>query len=193
MEDASNQGRMIDDLDKDDALALMDDKEEDKKEEEAKVVEDDQVKGRDPEAESTTSSIIPVDTKSKDKGKGIMLNKYIDWGTAIDHVKQKAKEDPPMQRYQVMKKKPQTEAQARKNMIMYLKNTKEQMEEEENRAIQSINETPAEKAAKKRKLNEEVEDLKSHLEILPDEDDELILRPLHLQERSLLWIMRSYI
>nr|GEU87600.1 hypothetical protein [Tanacetum cinerariifolium] len=152
---------------------------------------------RDPEEESTTSSIIPADTKSKDKGKGIMvedlkslkkkqqvemdeeyarklhakLNKDIDWDTAIDHVKQKDKEDPAVQRYQVIKKRPQTEAQARKNMIMYLKNTKEQIEEEENRAIQSINETPAQKEANRRKLNEEVEDLKRHLEIVPDEDD----------------------
>nr|GFA38627.1 hypothetical protein [Tanacetum cinerariifolium] len=80
-------------------------------------------------------------------------------------------------RYQVIKKRPQTEAQARRNMIMYLKNTtgfildyfkgmsyddirpifeakfnsniefllksKEQIEEEENRALESINETPA--------------------------------------------------
>nr|GEU91685.1 putative ribonuclease H-like domain-containing protein [Tanacetum cinerariifolium] len=43
MEDASNQGRMIDDLDKDDAINLMDDKGEEKKEEEVK---DDQAKGR---------------------------------------------------------------------------------------------------------------------------------------------------
>nr|GEU93214.1 hypothetical protein [Tanacetum cinerariifolium] len=42
MDDASNQGRKIDELDKDDVVALMDDKEEDKKEEEAKVVKDDQ-------------------------------------------------------------------------------------------------------------------------------------------------------
>nr|GFC81325.1 hypothetical protein [Tanacetum cinerariifolium] len=45
-----------------------------------------------------------------------------------------------------------------------------QIEEEENRAIQSINETPAQKAAKRRKLNEEVKDLKQHLEIMPDKD-----------------------
>nr|GFA50540.1 hypothetical protein [Tanacetum cinerariifolium] len=44
------------------------------------------------------------------------------------------------------------------------------MEEEENKALQSINETPAEKVAKRRKLNEEVKDLKRHLEIVPDED-----------------------
>nr|GEX60882.1 retrovirus-related Pol polyprotein from transposon TNT 1-94 [Tanacetum cinerariifolium] len=101
---------------------------------------------RDPKEEST--AIIPADTKSKDKHKGIMveepkpmkkkqqvkmdeeyarklheeLNKDIDWDVAIDHVKQKAKEDPYVQRYQVMKKRPQTKAQARKNIIMYLKN-----------------------------------------------------------------------
>nr|GFB69874.1 hypothetical protein [Tanacetum cinerariifolium] len=51
--------------------------------------------------------------------------------------------------------------------------TKEQIKEEENRALQSINETPSEKAAKRRKLNKEVEDLKRHLEIMSDEDDDL--------------------
>nr|GEU40333.1 hypothetical protein [Tanacetum cinerariifolium] len=186
---------------------------------------------KDPEEESTT--IRPAETKSEDKCKGIMveepkpmkkkqqdemdveyarklhkeLNKDIDWDVAIDHVKQKAKEDPFVQRYQVMKKKPQTEAEAQRNMIMYLKNvagfrldylkgmsdddihpifeakfnsniafllkSKEQLEEEENRAIKSINETLAQKAAKRRKLNEEVKDLKRHLEIMPDEDDDV--------------------
>nr|GFA64505.1 hypothetical protein [Tanacetum cinerariifolium] len=73
---------------------------------------------KDPEEESTTCTIIP-ETKSKDKGKGILveepkplkkkqqiemdeeyarklhaeLNKDIDWDVAIDHVKLKAKED----------------------------------------------------------------------------------------------------
>nr|GFB98602.1 hypothetical protein [Tanacetum cinerariifolium] len=109
------------------------------------------------------------------------LNKDIDWDIAIDHVKLKAKEDPVVQRYQAIKRNPQTEAQARKNMMMYLKNvagfrldyfkimayddihpifeakfnsnvdfllkTKEQMEEEESRALQRINKTLAERAA----------------------------------------------
>nr|GEZ61795.1 hypothetical protein [Tanacetum cinerariifolium] len=142
------------------------------------------------------------------------LNKDIDWDVAIKLVKQKAKEDPFVQRYPVMKKRPQTKAQARNNMIMYLKNvvgfrldyfkgmsyedvrpifeakfnlniafllkTKEQLEDEENRAIQSINETPAQKAAKRRKLNEEVEDLKKHLEIVPDEDDDVYTEAIPL-------------
>nr|GEY91282.1 hypothetical protein [Tanacetum cinerariifolium] len=44
------------------------------------------------------------------------------------------------------------------------------------KAIKSINETPAQKAAKRRTLNEEVKDvkdLKQHLEIVPDEDDDV--------------------
>nr|GFC52753.1 hypothetical protein [Tanacetum cinerariifolium] len=50
------------------------------------------------------------------------LNKHIDWDEAIDHVTRKAKEDPAVKKYQAIKRKPQTEAQARKNMMMYLKN-----------------------------------------------------------------------
>nr|GEZ85684.1 ribonuclease H-like domain-containing protein [Tanacetum cinerariifolium] len=48
-----------------------------------------------------------------------------------------------------------------------------ELKEEENRSIQSINETPAQKAAKRRKLNKVVEDLKNHLEIVSDEDDDV--------------------
>nr|GEU95139.1 hypothetical protein [Tanacetum cinerariifolium] len=68
---------------------------------------------RDPQEESTTSTIIPAETKSKDKGKGIL--------------------------------------------------TKEQIEEEESKALKRLNETPAEKAAKRQKLEEEAEELKRHL------------------------------
>nr|GFC18510.1 hypothetical protein [Tanacetum cinerariifolium] len=48
------------------------------------------------------------------------LNKDIDWDVAIEHVKQKAKEDLVVQRYKIIEKRPHTEAQARKNMIMHL-------------------------------------------------------------------------
>nr|GEZ65079.1 hypothetical protein [Tanacetum cinerariifolium] len=51
------------------------------------------------------------------------INKDIDWDAAIDHVKQKSKNPQYIKRYQVMKKRPQTESEARKNMMIYLKNT----------------------------------------------------------------------
>nr|GEW38655.1 hypothetical protein [Tanacetum cinerariifolium] len=95
-----------------------------------------------------TSTIIHTKPKSKDKGKEIMgqepkplkkkaqieqheayareleeeLNKNINWDDVIEQVKRKEKEDNALLRYQEQKKKPQTEAQARNNMIVYLKN-----------------------------------------------------------------------
>nr|GEX94169.1 hypothetical protein [Tanacetum cinerariifolium] len=70
--------------------------------------------------------------------------------------------------------------------IEFLLKTKEQMEEEENKAIQSINETPTQKATKRRKLNEEVEDLKRHLEIVPHEDDDIYTEATPLARKVLV-------
>nr|GFB02515.1 hypothetical protein [Tanacetum cinerariifolium] len=79
---------------------------------------------RDPEESTTTSIIIHAKTKSKDKGKGILveeptplkkqaqieqdeafareleaeLNRNIDWDEVIDHVNKKSKEDPAVER-----------------------------------------------------------------------------------------------
>nr|GEU59811.1 putative ribonuclease H-like domain-containing protein [Tanacetum cinerariifolium] len=50
------------------------------------------------------------------------LNKNIDWDEVIDHVQRKQKKDNAVKRYQALKRKPQTEAQARKNMMIYLRN-----------------------------------------------------------------------
>nr|GEV17077.1 putative ribonuclease H-like domain-containing protein [Tanacetum cinerariifolium] len=98
------------------------------------------------------------------------LNKDIDWDEAIDHVKRKDKEDLAMKRYQMDYFKgmsfddirPIFKAKFNSNVAFLLK-TKEQIEEDKNRALQKINETLAERAAKRVKLDEEVEDLKRHL------------------------------
>nr|GEZ48409.1 xylulose kinase-1 [Tanacetum cinerariifolium] len=198
----ANKGRMIDESDKEEGAELMNEKEEKETEEEAvEVVTTAKLITEVIATVSETVSAAAVVTTTapfKDKGKGIMveepkpmknkqqveldeayarklqeeLNQDIDWEVAMDHVKQKAKENAYVQRYQVMKKRPQTEAQARRNMMVYLKNTagftldyfkgmsyddirpifeakfnanmefllmsKEQMEEEENRATDSL-------------------------------------------------------
>nr|GEV28927.1 putative ribonuclease H-like domain-containing protein [Tanacetum cinerariifolium] len=95
-----------------------------------------------------TAASATITSKSKDKGKGILVeepkplkkqaqieqdeayareleaeqNKNIDWDKVIDQVQRKEKEDNDVMRYQALKKKPQTEAQARKNMMIYLRN-----------------------------------------------------------------------
>nr|GEX77460.1 hypothetical protein [Tanacetum cinerariifolium] len=70
---------------------------------------------RDPKETATPSTIIPTKAKSKDKRKGIL-------DEVIDHVQRKEKEENVVKRYQALKKKPQTEPQAMKNMMVHLRN-----------------------------------------------------------------------
>nr|GEV96555.1 hypothetical protein [Tanacetum cinerariifolium] len=81
---------------------------------------------RDLGEESTTSTIIPAKTKSKDKGKGILDDIRLIF-----------------------------EAKFNSNVAFLLK-TKEQIKEDENRALKRLNETPAERAAKRQKLDKEL-------------------------------------
>nr|GEV51596.1 hypothetical protein [Tanacetum cinerariifolium] len=214
MDDESNQWRIIDKMDKDDVVALMDDKEEDKKDKEAKEVVDNVttaklitkvvtatskivvaasiiISAAEPQVPAATITSVPI----KDKGKGILveepktlkkkqqvemdeeyarklhaeLNKDIDWDVAIDHVKLKAKED--------------LAAKFNSNVDFLLK-TKEQIKEEESRALQRINETPAERAAreeswmKKWKISKDIWILYLMKMMM------YTLKPLHLQERE---------
>nr|GEU53956.1 putative ribonuclease H-like domain-containing protein [Tanacetum cinerariifolium] len=78
---------------------------------------------RDPEETTALSIIIHSEPKSKDKGKGIMVQepKPLKKQAQIE----KEKEDNAVLRYQALKRKPQTEAQAKKNMMIYLRNMAE--------------------------------------------------------------------
>nr|GEW11716.1 hypothetical protein [Tanacetum cinerariifolium] len=104
-----------------------------------------------------------------------------------------------------LKEEPQTEAQARKNMMVYLKNmagfkmdffrgmsynnirlifekyfnsnvaflekSEKELEEEASKALKRKNESFEQQAVKKQKLDEEAEELKKHLQIVPNKDD----------------------
>nr|GEV39632.1 putative reverse transcriptase domain-containing protein [Tanacetum cinerariifolium] len=86
------------------------------------------------------------------------LNKDIDWDEAIDHVKRKAKEDPVMDYFKGMSYDdihPIFEAKFNSNVAFLLK-IKEKIEEDENRALQKLNETPVERTTKRKKLDEEI-------------------------------------
>nr|GFB01172.1 hypothetical protein [Tanacetum cinerariifolium] len=144
----------------------------------------------------------------------------IDWDAAMDHVNQKSNNPQYIKRYQGIKKRPQTDSEARKNMMIYLKNiavykmnffkgmtyaqicpifqarfdenmrflfkSKEEMEEEDQEIIKSINKTPAQKAAKRRKLSKEAqkaEDLRKHLEVVEDEDNDVFVEATPLASK----------
>nr|GEY91123.1 hypothetical protein [Tanacetum cinerariifolium] len=107
----------------------------------------------------------PAETPSvKDKGKGILI------------------EDP-----KPMKKKGQIKMDAEFDANMkFLFKTKEEMEKEDEEIIKSINETPAQKAAKRRKLSEEAQEpdnLRGHLEIVQDEDDDVFVEAIPLAHK----------
>nr|GEY00923.1 hypothetical protein [Tanacetum cinerariifolium] len=115
--------------------------------------------------------------------------KNIDWNAAFDHVQAKdvqAKETQYIKRYHGFKKKPQSESEARKNMISYLKNT-EEIKKEDEEIIKRINETPAQKASKRRKLNEEAQEadnLRRRLEIFPNKDDDVFVEAVPLAQKA---------
>nr|GFC56426.1 hypothetical protein [Tanacetum cinerariifolium] len=148
----------------------------------------------------------PAETLSvKDKGKGILVKDP-------KPMKKKDQIEMDAERYHGYKKKPQSEFEAYKNMIAYLKNTegfkmaffkgktynqirlifqarfdanmrfllksREEIEKEEEEIIKSINETPAHKASKRKRLrkqSKEDENLKKQLEVVVDEDDDVFI------------------
>nr|GEU91188.1 hypothetical protein [Tanacetum cinerariifolium] len=165
-----NKGRMVAEMDADADVVLEKDKDvaanivkdvQDK--EEIKPAEFQEVVGIVTTAKIITevvtsaSDSITAANKAFARDLEAELNINIDWDEVINHVHKKAKEDPAVKRYRALKRKPQNEAQARKNIMIYLKNvTKEQINEEESRALKRLNKTQAEKAAKRQKLDKEV-------------------------------------
>nr|GFA30346.1 hypothetical protein [Tanacetum cinerariifolium] len=164
---------------------------------------------RDPEEELHDDTLAETPTV-KDKGKGILIE---------DPKPMKKKDQIEMDAE--FKKKPQSESEAHKNMISYLKNTegfkmeffkgktydqilpifqtrfdanmkflfktREEMEKEDEEIIKSINETPAQKAAKRRKPSEEVQEadnLRGRLEIVLEEDDDVFVEAVPLAQKA---------
>nr|GEX73432.1 hypothetical protein [Tanacetum cinerariifolium] len=122
------------------------------------------------------------------------LNANINWNEVIKQVKRKEKQDNAVMRYQSLNRKPQTKAQARKKLMCISKTWldlkwtsskkgEKELEEEARKVIKRKSVTYEEKAAKNQKLNEEVEELKTHLQIVPNNEDDVYTKatPLALK------------
>nr|GEV64450.1 hypothetical protein [Tanacetum cinerariifolium] len=144
---------------------------------------------------ATPSTIIHTEAKSKDKGKGIMikepkplkkqaqieqdeayareleaeLKKNIDWdmGMTYDDIRP------------IFEKK-------FKSNVVFLQKTKEQMEEEDSRELKRLSESQEDKAAKKQKLDEKVAKLKRHLQIVPNNEDDVYTEATPLARKVLV-------
>nr|GEY41853.1 hypothetical protein [Tanacetum cinerariifolium] len=56
--------------------------------------------------------------------------------------------------------------------VAFLEKSKEELEEEESKALKRKTKSSKEKATKKQKYDEEVQELKKHLQIVPNDDDD---------------------
>nr|GEX05191.1 hypothetical protein [Tanacetum cinerariifolium] len=156
----------------------------------------------DADKDVTLEEVAVKDAEDEDYARQLKVehNKNINWDDMIEQVKEKGKQDNAVLRYQALKRKPQTEAHTRKNMIVYLKNMagfkmdyfkgmsyddirlifekyfnlnvaflekpKEQLEEEESRALKRKTKSSEEQRVKMQKLDEKVdavEDFKENM------------------------------
>nr|GEV03634.1 hypothetical protein [Tanacetum cinerariifolium] len=205
---------------------------------------------QDLEEKAAASVIVHSEVQSKEKGKGILieepkplkgqaqidmdkafarqlkveLNANINWNDVIEQVKRSEKQDNTVMRYQAFKRKPVTEAQARKNMMIYLKNMAgfkmnffkgmtyneirplfekhynsnqaflERVEEEVTIQEKEIKEEGSkrkgksleQKIAKKQWMDEEAEELKIHLQIIANDDDDVYTEATPLSSKVLV-------
>nr|GEZ92418.1 hypothetical protein [Tanacetum cinerariifolium] len=164
---------------------------------------------QDPEETTAASVIMHSEVQSKDKGKGILieepkplkgqahidmdeaftrqleaeLNANINWNEAIEQVKRKERQDNKVMRYQALNRKPLTEARARKNIMIYLKNMAgfkmnffKGMTYNEIRPLfekhYNSNQAFLDRVEEER-MDEEAEELKRHLHIVPNDDHDV--------------------
>nr|GEW45870.1 hypothetical protein [Tanacetum cinerariifolium] len=104
------------------------------------------------------------------------LNKNINWDDMIDQVQRNEKEDNVMMRMDYFKGMSYDDIRLIfekkfNSNVAFLEKIREQMEEEDSKALKRTSESQVDKAAKKQRLDEEVEELKRHLQIVPNDDD----------------------
>nr|GEZ70983.1 hypothetical protein [Tanacetum cinerariifolium] len=117
------------------------------------------------------------------------LNANINWNDVVDQVKRNERQDNTVMRYQALKRKPLTKAQARKNIMHYNLNQSflERVEEEvtcqEEEVSKRKSKSSEQRATKKQRIDEEVKELKTHLQIVPNDEDDVYTKatPLSLK------------
>nr|GEZ10446.1 retrovirus-related Pol polyprotein from transposon TNT 1-94 [Tanacetum cinerariifolium] len=141
---------------------------------------------QDPE-ETTSIVVVHSEVQSKDKGKE--LNADINWNVVIEEVKRSERFNDAVMKYQTLKRNPLTEAQARKNMIIYLKNMEVNEEvtipekEVEVKGHKREGKSLEKEITKKQKMDEEAEELNSHLQIVSNDDDDVYIEATPLASK----------
>nr|GEU46181.1 hypothetical protein [Tanacetum cinerariifolium] len=120
---------------------------------------------QDPEETATSLVIVHSEDEAFARQLEAELNANINWNDVVDQVKRKEKQDNTVMRYQALKRKPVTEAQARNNIMVY----PQEHGWIQDGLLQSLNQD----ATKKQRIDEETEELKTHLQIVANDDDDV--------------------
>nr|GFA67206.1 hypothetical protein [Tanacetum cinerariifolium] len=213
VENVFNQGRMIVDMDQDEGIELVLSMQEDDTEvqEAVKVVttaklmtkvvtatatQDAAASTPIPAAKPKTLIITAAFDVSTRRRKGVVIRDpkeklHSDTTVETPKVKDKGK-GILIEASKPIKKKDQIEMDAEYARKLQEESNKEheesreEMEKEDEEIIKSINETPAQKAAKRRKLGEEAQeadDLRKRLEIVQDDDDDVFVEATPLAQK----------
>nr|GEY91112.1 hypothetical protein [Tanacetum cinerariifolium] len=146
---------------------------------------------RDPEETATPSTIVHSEPKSKDKGKRIMISSIEEETTdrtqarknMMVYLKNIASFKMDFFKGMSYDAIRQIFEKYFNSNVAFLEKSKEQLEEEESKALKRKTKSSEEKATKKQKLDEEVEELKKHLQIVLNDDDDVYIEatPLALK------------
>nr|GEV81547.1 hypothetical protein [Tanacetum cinerariifolium] len=154
---------------------------------------------QDPKKTATASVIMLSEVKSKDKGKGILieeskplkrqahiehdeafarqleveLNANINWGDVMDQVKRKEKQDNTVMRYQAFKENLPIFEKHYNSIQAFLEKGEKEIEEE---GSKRKSESSEQRATKKQRIDEEEEELKAHLQIIVNDDDDVFTK-----------------
>nr|GEX15285.1 hypothetical protein [Tanacetum cinerariifolium] len=129
---------------------------------------------QDPEETTTTVTVQPKLDEEVARQLEAELNDDINWNTVFEKVKRSERLTDVVMKYQALKRKPLTEAQARRNMIVSQspRERSKLKKEVEVESSKREGESLEQEITKKQKMEQETEELKKHLQIVPDDDDD---------------------
>nr|GEY14396.1 putative ribonuclease H-like domain-containing protein [Tanacetum cinerariifolium] len=125
--------------------------------------------------EETTSTVV-MHSKVQSKDIGKELNANINWNDVMEQVKRSERLNDVVMKYQALKRKPLIEAQHYNYNQAFLEEVNEEVilpeKEVEVEAHKREGKSLDKEITKKQKMDEEAEELRSHLQIVPNDDDD---------------------
>nr|GEV15250.1 hypothetical protein [Tanacetum cinerariifolium] len=145
---------------------------------------------RDHEETATPSTIVHSEPKSKDKGKGILVEepKPLKKQAHIEQDEAYARD----LEVPGLKEETTNRSTGHEEYDGFLEKGEEQLEEEASKALKRKSKSSEQQAAKKQKLDEKVQELKKHIQIVPNDEDDVYIEATPLALKMIFLVERRY-